>query len=361
MFVLAAEISLRILAAAVAVGLVLVVLRVRSGAARHAAWSAVLLAMLGMPGLMAIVPHVEVPLPSIPARYFAEIADEREPFAHLDTPLSAGSASLQPAATSAPAFPAMGKVNDSSADWRFATLALYAAGALLFFVRIVVGWILGRRLVARAVRVPYDNRALVFESAAIATPLTAGIVSPCVLLPVTWRGWPADKLLAVMAHENAHIARRDSLIALLAHTNRAIFWFHPLSWWLERTLAATAEQACDETAARQVQPRRYAEVLLEMADAVRVHGRRVSWHTIGVDGSPLLDARINRLLKGGPMLRMSTIQRVVVAAACAAVLFLAIACRQRVAVEPLRPDAAVQKQIDDNNARNARHRAALAM
>ena len=64
MFALAADISLRIVAAAAAVGLVLVVLRVRSGAARHAAWSAVLLAMLTMPVLMAIVPRVEVPVPS---------------------------------------------------------------------------------------------------------------------------------------------------------------------------------------------------------------------------------------------------------------------------------------------------------
>ena len=57
MFALAADMSLRILAAAAAVGLVLVVLRVRSGAARHAAWSAVLLAMLTMPVLMAMVPQ----------------------------------------------------------------------------------------------------------------------------------------------------------------------------------------------------------------------------------------------------------------------------------------------------------------
>jgi beta-lactamase regulating signal transducer with metallopeptidase domain len=362
MFVLAAEISLRILAAAAAVGLVLVVLRVRSGAARHAAWSAVLLAMLGMPGLMAIVPRVELPLPSTLALDFAAVDDEPKTFGLLDTPVSARSTWRQPAATTAPGIPPMEKTDRSSFDWRLAISALYLAGALLFFVRIVVGWILGRRLVARAVRVPCDNRAPVFESTAIATPLTAGIVSPCVLLPVTWREWPRDKLLAVMAHENAHIARRDSLIALLAHTNRAIFWFHPLSWWLERTLAVTAEQACDETAARQMgQPRRYAEVLLEMAAAVRDRGGRVSWHTIGVDGSGLLDARIDRLMKGAPMLRMSTRQRVMVAAACAAVLLLAIACRQRVAVEPLRPDPAVQKQIDDNNARAARHRAALAM
>ena len=56
MFVLAADVSLRIVAAAAAVGVVLVVLRVRSGAARQAAWSAVLLAMLTMPVLVAIVP-----------------------------------------------------------------------------------------------------------------------------------------------------------------------------------------------------------------------------------------------------------------------------------------------------------------
>ncbi len=64
MFIAALDISLRIIAAAAAVGLVLVVLRVRSGAARHAAWSAVLVAMLMMPLLTAIVPKVDVPVPS---------------------------------------------------------------------------------------------------------------------------------------------------------------------------------------------------------------------------------------------------------------------------------------------------------
>ncbi len=151
-------------------------------------------------------------------------------------------------------------------------------------------------------------------------------------------------------------------MALLAHANRAIFWFHPLAWWLERTLAVTAEHACDETAARQVgQPRRYAEVLLDMAEAVRLRGHRVSWQTIGVDGSGLLGKRIDRLLKGDVMARMSAVQRVAVAVGCAAVLILAIACRQQVAAEPLRPDPEVQKQIDDNSALDKRHRAAVAM
>jgi len=354
MFALAAEISLRSVAAAAAVGLVLVVLRVRSGAARHAAWSAVLVAMLTMPGLMAIVPRVEVQVPFPLAVDSGGIADEASSYESLKTPVSADATGLPRSVavpSSAPTF-----------DWRIAATALYVVGALFFLVRIAVGWLLGWRLVARAVRVACDNRAPVFESSAIAVPMTTGIVSPCILVPVTWREWPADKLQAVLAHENAHIARLDSFVALLAHANRAIFWFHPLAWWLERTLAVTAEHACDETAARQLgEPRRYAEVLLDMAEAVRLRRNRVSWQTIGVDGSGLLGTRIDRLLNGDGMRRMSAVRRTAVAVGCAAVLVLAIACRQQVAAEPLRPDPEVQKQIHDNHARAERHRAAVAM
>ncbi len=201
----------------------------------------------------------------------------------------------------------------SALQGRFTSLllALYLAGGLFFAVRLAGGWRLARRLVAGAT--PCRRRSIgsrVLESPAVATPLTTGVVSPSVLLPMTWREWPADKLAAVLAHENAHIVRRDALVAFLAQINRAIFWFHPLAWWLERTLAVTAEHACDEAAARQIgQPRRYAEVLLDMAEAVSVRGQRVSWQTIGVDGSGLLGARIDRILKGDALARMSGARR----------------------------------------------------
>ena len=363
MFGLAADISLRIIAAAAAVGLVLVVLRVRSGAARHAAWSAVLLAMLTMPVLTAIVPRVEVPVPSALALDFGAIAGEPDAYETFVSPVGAGF--TEPQASPAVTGPALDSRESPArpvVNWRTAATAIYLAGVLFFLARFAGGWLLARWLVDGATRVVCDNRAPVFESAAVATPITTGIVSPCVVLPVTWRGWPADKLHAVLAHENAHIARRDALVSLLARANRAIFWFHPLAWWLERTLAVTAEHACDETAARQVgQPRRYAEVLLDMAEAVRLREQRVSWQAIGVDGSALLGARIDRLLRADAMARMSGVQRVAVAVGCAAVLVLAIACRQQIAAAPLRPDPEVQKQIDENKARAERHQAAVAM
>ena len=45
-----------------------------------------------------------------------------------------------------------------------------------------------------------------------------------------------------MAHEEQHVRRRDSLVALLAAFNRSIFWFHPLAWWIEHKLSLLAEQ-----------------------------------------------------------------------------------------------------------------------
>src|SRR6185295_12741280 len=101
--------------------------------------------------------------------------------------------------------------------------------------------------------------AAIRESAAVVTPVTVGVVSPTVLLPTTWRRWPDDTLQAILAHELAHVARRDPLVAVLAQLNRCLFWFHPLAWWLARTLAAAAEHASDEQAVRAIGERgRYA-------------------------------------------------------------------------------------------------------
>jgi beta-lactamase regulating signal transducer with metallopeptidase domain len=357
------DVSLRSVAAAAAVGVVLAVLRVRSGAARHAAWAAVLLTMLTMPVLLTVMPRVNVPVPSSMVSSFDSFTSDVRPYQPDGTRPTADT--VRPSSSTVvqqPAVDPIMPVSRSGIDARTVLIGIYAAGALVLLIHMARGWFLTRRLIGRAVPVACDNAAPVFETPAIAVPMTAGIVSPCVLVPVQWRAWPEDTLRAVLAHENAHIARRDALVALLARLNRVIFWFHPLAWWLERTLAVTAEHACDEAAAREMgQPRRYAEVLLDMAQAVRRRGHRVAWQTLGVDGSGLLGTRIDRLLNGDAMARMSAVQRAGVAVACSAILVLAIACRQQLAAAPLRPDPTIAKQIAATNARMERHRAAVGM
>ena len=86
----------------------------------------------------------------------------------------------------------------------------------------------------------------VSESDALSAPLMCGLLRPRILLPRNWKEWSPSKLRAVLIHERAHIRRGDALVAFLARLNCAIFWFHPVSWWLERKLATLAEHACDD-------------------------------------------------------------------------------------------------------------------
>jgi bla regulator protein blaR1 len=78
-------------------------------------------------------------------------------------------------------------------------------------------------------------------------PGILGIVQPALL-------WPRDlsarlneaEMAAILAHEVEHVRRRDNLIAAIATAVAAIFWFHPLVWWLHKRLMDNREAACDE-------------------------------------------------------------------------------------------------------------------
>jgi hypothetical protein len=71
--------SLRALAAALTVGLVLRLMRVRAAAVRHSAWRAVLVAMLLMPVLPSIVPALPIPVPAAAGELFDAASGTEEP------------------------------------------------------------------------------------------------------------------------------------------------------------------------------------------------------------------------------------------------------------------------------------------
>jgi len=74
-------------------------------------------------------------------------------------------------------------------------------------------------------------------------------------------------LEAVLAHEVWHVRRRDNLTAAFHMLVEAIFWFHPLLWWLEKRLVVEREYACDEEISlRCGQPQVYAESILRVCE-----------------------------------------------------------------------------------------------
>jgi bla regulator protein BlaR1 len=93
-----------------------------------------------------------------------------------------------------------------------------------------------------------------------------GILKPVLLLPdgIADHLTPAQ-FEAVVAHELCHVRRRDNLAAALHMVVEAIFWFHPLVWWLEARLVEERERACDEEVLRlAAEPRVYAEGILNV-------------------------------------------------------------------------------------------------
>jgi beta-lactamase regulating signal transducer with metallopeptidase domain len=87
------------------------------------------------------------------------------------------------------------------------------------------------------------------SSPEVGTAATVGCVQPVILLADDWPDWPADERRAVLAHELAHVRRRDYLAGLLALACRALHFYHPLVRWLAGRLRLHQELVADALAA----------------------------------------------------------------------------------------------------------------
>jgi len=318
------ESSIRICAAAAFAGLALLAARVRVSSVKHAVWTGVLCGMLLMPALPYVMPPLTLSARETPLRIVIQGAGvPAEDLALEATPFE----------TNAGAVVATRLAQIERVPvWPKVALSIYVCGALLMLARFGAGWVAMRRIVSNsgAALVGQATSAPVRESTLVAAPVTVGVISPKILLPLAWRDWPEQKLHAVLAHELAHVRRRDALTALLAYLNRCVFWFHPLAWWLERKLALTAEHAADDAGVQAAgESRRYAEVLLDMAEAVRRSGNRLVWQGVGADTPGFLGQRIERILRGGVFREMSRARKTALAFCCIGAVAIAAACRQR--------------------------------
>ncbi len=328
--------SIRISLAACAVEAVLLLARVRSSSLRHRAWLGVLCAMLLMPILLQIVPHIDIPIAYIPSP--APLSPPIPTSALANTPSPVMREPIRPSVPSVLASNAQSSPARQPA-WPEIISVAYLTGVALLAARLFAGWLSARALM-RASRPTTVRGATVYECSHVATPLTVGLRNPKILLPLDWNEWSGQKIAAVLAHESAHVARRDTAISFLAHLNACIFWFHPLSWWLRHQLALAAEEECDAAAVRAIGERhKYAEVLLEIAGVARRRGRAFTIQGVGVEGAGLLGTRIDRILRDHSLSGASHAQRTITAVTCALAIFASAACRENsIYSMPLRPD-----------------------
>ena len=352
-------------------GLLLQVLRVRSSAARHAAWRLVLAGMLLMPMLDGLAPRIDVPV-----RAFPTVVATETPAVEPGPPstVSDGGVRLNANTTRSSSGVVLAWSAEPSAkpsrslllprpSWSLALLVVWLVGSLLLVARLGLGFAAQRRL-ARASE-PVDATGLwsVRRVSSLAVPVSIGVVSPCVLVPTAWSDWPDETRRAVLAHEFAHLRRRDPLVLFAARINVCLFWFNPLAWWLERRLASTAEEACDQAgAAATAEPRRYAEILLDMAEAVSRLGSRVAWRAVGIDGRGL-ERRIERVLRSEFHREPPAWRRAAVLLGCVAALAIVVSCRPRTSSDatPLKADPGVSERIAKDAQANKEFEAATRL
>ena len=99
-------------------------------------------------------------------------------------------------------------------------------------------------------------------------PFATGAFRPTIVLPRKLiEQLQADQLSIVIAHELAHVRRRDLLIGWVETLLSLIWWIHPAMWWLKKSLRQTREDCCDDVllANDLALPDRYCQTLIDAA------------------------------------------------------------------------------------------------
>ena len=148
-------------------------------------------------------------------------------------------------------------------------------------------------------------------------PGVFGILRPVLLWPRRIGERLGDaQVEAILAHELSHVRRRDNLAAALHMVVEALFWFHPLVWWMGARLVDERERACDEEVIRLgSEPQVYAESILKTCE-LYVESRLVC--VAGVTGSDLKQ-RIEAIMSDDARRALSGWRMLLLAAAGAAV------------------------------------------
>jgi beta-lactamase regulating signal transducer with metallopeptidase domain len=142
---------------------------------------------------------------------------------------------------------------------------LWVAGFLIAAIRLVQGWFFARRLVTQAVvfddpvwqgrlerlrdAMGVQKSVRLLKSESINTPAVVGWINPVIL-------WPASAITqmspqgihAILAHELAHIRRRDYILNMFQSIFDAVYFYHPATWWMTRQVRLEREHCADELA-----------------------------------------------------------------------------------------------------------------
>ncbi|HEX4309428.1 MAG TPA: M56 family metallopeptidase, partial [Acidobacteriaceae bacterium] len=274
------ESAVRSLALALAVWVVLRLLRVQHARIAKRAWTAVLILALAMPALVALhIPSVSftalwstprtIIVTAPPAIPPADAMTREAADSSAVTRVQVQSENLAPAVTLTIPVPAA--LRSASAPvrhiawWQIGFAAYLAITALLLF-RVLLGLALAARLWRRAQSFATAQTDIpVRLSVELRSPATVG---HGILLPLEAIEWDDAALSATLAHEEKHVREGDFYLQLAATLHHCFFWISPHAWWLRPQLARLSETICDRAAVTSSgDGLSYAQLLIRFATA----------------------------------------------------------------------------------------------
>lgn len=217
------------------------------------------------------------PIPADTLQSTATGTDAGAPSVMLDFNTSAGAApqSTDMAGTFVPVEEA---VQTASVSWTDILAIVWLVGMIVMLAYCIISYLRLKQRVADAVIYSGDlcadghkekafekrgKKYTIYQSEKVASPFVLGFFKPGIYMPFQMA---AEDMECVIAHEKAHIARKDHWIKPIAFLLLSFYWFNPLVWVAYILLCRDIELACDEKVIKEMgenHKKAYSKALLK--------------------------------------------------------------------------------------------------
>ena len=161
-------------------------------------------------------------------------------------------------------------------------VCIWLIGMIFFLLKLVSGLVYIERLKNQAVAIQESKWNNIFEelmnqvsiskpvrlceSQIAKSPMTVGFFKPLILVPASLlSGLEAQTIQAIIAHELAHIQRKDYLMNIAQVITESVLYYHPAVWWISEKIRTERENCCDDFAVKLCNSEMdYAKSLLEL-------------------------------------------------------------------------------------------------
>jgi len=241
-------------------------------------------------------------------------------------------------------FPSRGPAVEVPESWALYLFSAWAVIATLLLGRVARSIWQVRKL--RGACVPLDLRSIdplllntlrrkrtlrrvtLCTSEQVRMPTAIGFINPAIVIP-RWvmQDLSTAELNQVVLHELAHLRRWDDWTNLAQQIVKALFFFHPAVWWMEKKISLEREMACDDAVLAETEsPRAYAECLAHLAERNWLQ-RSIALAQALVGRIAQTSQRVARILEGNRPKGTSSVWKPVVAAMAGVAMLSAVVSR----------------------------------